>query len=458
MGLKKIFGLLVRDMNHGLNHGSIDPHDDAKLIKDGLDQNIIPQQSCQRCDWIFSELTTEASKMADIFSLRVRELVHLHFSPTLPRFLSCLFHCFKDDQEALLHKGLILIQFAVMNAIALRKILKKYDKVHNCESGMNYKSKLQAKHLDIIQSPWLIELVALYINVNGSDSLMSDELFGPLTFDFNMSAEESVLTLTLLGSEKYDCSFTCPICLDIVFQPYALSCGHIFCKSCACLAARVLIIDGFKYASPESNCPVCRESGVYAKSVCMPEIGLLLQRRLKPPMYTYWGWPEKGSEMVTRYPGVYPESWIFAITEYFSLLNTPVDQWLKIVGFNLEGATAEWFQWMTRNGLITTWARFEESVRNCFGPSEYEDPNGALSKLLQLGTVKDYQREFEKLMNRATDIPDSLLISFYIFRLKLHLQREFLVIPRPTTPSDAIFVMHYLPRLVGWTNSSEAVR
>ncbi|GJT85433.1 reverse transcriptase domain-containing protein [Tanacetum coccineum] len=111
-------------------------------------------------------------------------------------------------------------------------------------------------------------------------------------------------------------------------------------------------------------------------------------------------------------------------------------KWLKIVGFNLEGAAAEWFQWMTRNGLITTWAKFKESVRNCFGPSEYEDPNGALSKLLQLGKVKDYQWEFEKLMNRATDIPDSLLISFYISGLKLHLQREFLV-SRPTILGDA---------------------
>ncbi|GJZ89994.1 hypothetical protein Tco_0661921 [Tanacetum coccineum] len=45
-------------------------------------------------------------------------------------------------------------------------------------------------------------------------------------------------------------------------------------------------------------------------------------------------------------------------------------------------------------------ARFEESVKNCFGPSKYEDMRGALSKLLQLGTVEDYQREFEKLMNR----------------------------------------------------------
>ncbi|GKC37108.1 hypothetical protein Tco_1049492 [Tanacetum coccineum] len=101
---------------------------------------------------------------------------------------------------------------------------------------------------------------------------------------------------------------------------------------------------------------------------------------------------------VLKFSGVYPESWIFAITEYFSLLNTPADQWLKIVGFNLEGAAAEWFQWMTRNGLITTWARFEESVRNY--------------------------------------IPNSLLISYYISGLKLHLQRKLLV-SKPTTLGDA---------------------
>ncbi|GKA84889.1 hypothetical protein Tco_0806543 [Tanacetum coccineum] len=81
-------------------------------------------------------------------------------------------------------------------------------------------------------------------------------------------------------------------------------------------------------------------------------------------------------------------------------------------------------------------ARFKESVKNRFGPSKYEDPKGALSKLLQLGTVEDYQLEFEKLMNRVTDIPDSLLISFYISRLKLNLQHVLLV-SRPTTLGDA---------------------
>ncbi|GJV78676.1 ty3-gypsy retrotransposon protein [Tanacetum coccineum] len=139
---------------------------------------------------------------------------------------------------------------------------------------------------------------------------------------------------------------------------------------------------------------------------------------------------------VPKFSGVDPESWLFSVNEYFSLLNTPADQRLRIVGFNLEGAAAEWFRWMTRNGLITDWVRFEESVRNRFGPSKYEDPQGALSKLLQTGTVAEYQGEFEKLMNRVTDISETLLISFYISGLKLTLQRELLV-SKPTTLGDA---------------------
>ena len=107
---------------------------------------------------------------------------------------------------------------------------------------------------------------------------------------------------------------------------------------------------------------------------------------------------------VPKFTGADPESWIFAITEYFALLATPENQRLRVVGFNLEGDVAEWFRWMTRNKLITSWDGFLDSVRNRFGPSKYEDPQGALSKLLQTGTVAHYQSELEKLMNRVTDI------------------------------------------------------
>ncbi|GKA57447.1 hypothetical protein Tco_0756635 [Tanacetum coccineum] len=49
------------------------------------------------------------------------------------------------------------------------------------------------------------------------------------------------------------------------------------------------------------------------------------------------------------------------------------------------------------------------------------DAEYTLSKLLQMGTVEDYQREFEMLIKRVT-ISESLLKSFYISRLKLDLQ------------------------------------
>ncbi|GJY96610.1 hypothetical protein Tco_0513520 [Tanacetum coccineum] len=50
------------------------------------------------------------------------------------------------------------------------------------------------------------------------------------------------------------------------------------------------------------------------------------------------------------------------------------------------------------------------------------DAEYALSKLLQMGTVVEYQREFEKLLKRVTGISESLLKSFYIYGLKPALQ------------------------------------
>ncbi|GJS10158.1 retrotransposon-related protein [Tanacetum coccineum] len=139
---------------------------------------------------------------------------------------------------------------------------------------------------------------------------------------------------------------------------------------------------------------------------------------------------------VPKFNGTEPESWILSIQEYFDLLQTTEDQRLKVVGFNLEGAAAEWFRWMSRNKLIMSWEGFLESVCHRFRPCKYEDPQGSLSKLLQTGTVAQYQSEFEKLMNRVTDRSENLLISFYISGLKPTLQLELLV-AKPTSLGEA---------------------
>ncbi|GKE90252.1 polypyrimidine tract-binding protein homolog 3 isoform X1 [Tanacetum coccineum] len=66
----------------------------------------------------------------------------------------------------------------------------------------------------------------------------------------------------------------------------------------------------------------------------------------------------------------------------------------------------------------------------------YQNAKDTLSKLLQMGTVAEYQNEFEILINRVTRIYESLLKSFYISVHKLALQLELLR-SKPTTLEEA---------------------
>ncbi|XP_058204344.1 probable E3 ubiquitin-protein ligase BAH1-like isoform X2 [Rhododendron vialii] len=224
-----------------------------------LDSEFCQCEACPLCDQMFfSELMKEASEIAGFFSSRVRHLLQLHIATGMQRYMICLRQCFKDDHQAMAQEGQMLIEYVTMNAIALRKILKKYDKVHRSVKGRNFKSKMRAKHIEILQSPWLIELGAFYKNC--------DEPDGPNLFSSSFSCD-------LNAAEP-----------DLVFNPYALSCGHIFCKLCACSAAKVMVFQGLKAANPESKCPVCREEGVYGDAVQMIELDLLLKKRCKD----YW--------------------------------------------------------------------------------------------------------------------------------------------------------------------------
>ncbi|GKC51303.1 hypothetical protein Tco_1074048 [Tanacetum coccineum] len=69
------------------------------------------------------------------------------------------------------------------------------------------------------------------------------------------------------------------------------------------------------------------------------------------------------------------------------------------------------------------------------------DAEDALSKLLQMGTVAEYQNEFEVLINRVTGISKSLLKTCYISGLKLALQCALLRL-NLTTLDEAFSLAH----------------
>lgn len=77
----------------------------------------------------FSELMKEASDVAGCFSSRVRRLLHLHIASGIQRYVGALRHCFINDHQDMVQEGRMLIQYVAMNALAIQKILKKYDRV-----------------------------------------------------------------------------------------------------------------------------------------------------------------------------------------------------------------------------------------------------------------------------------------------------------------------------------------
>ncbi|KAK1296183.1 putative E3 ubiquitin-protein ligase BAH1-like 1 [Acorus calamus] len=193
-----------------------------------------------------------------------------------------LCQCESYDQKTLVQEGRMLIDYITMNAIAIRKILKKYDKIHSSVNGRNFKTTLRAKHIELLQSPWLTELGAFCINSNNSDIGKSGEFIQQFSCDF--SGAEPLMTLTLSNSVNLEYNLTCAVCLDTLFNPYALGCGHLFCKGCACSSASVFLFEGPKAAPKGAKCPVCRAVGVYANSVHLAELDLLLKNRCRD----YW--------------------------------------------------------------------------------------------------------------------------------------------------------------------------
>lgn len=94
------------------------------------------------CDKIlFSELMKEASDITGYFNSRVRHLLHLHIATGIQRYVLHLRQCFTNDQHNMAQEGRILIEYIAMNAIAMRKILKKYDKVCINETIAVYQKK-----------------------------------------------------------------------------------------------------------------------------------------------------------------------------------------------------------------------------------------------------------------------------------------------------------------------------
>lgn len=118
-----------------------------------------------------------------------------------------------------------------------------------------------------------------------------------------------------------------------------------------------------------------------------------------------------------KFYGEDPTEWLSRASQYFDFQETAEAQKVALASFHLEDEAYQWWQWLERiyrdEGLEITWRVFKREIMTRFGPTKYECFDEALSRVKQTGSLKDYQRKFERIANRV-DWPQAALVGAFL--------------------------------------------
>jgi len=138
-----------------------------------------------------------------------------------------------------------------------------------------------------------------------------------------------------------------------------------------------------------------------------------------------------------------PTGWIFKAEQYFEFQNIDAPRQVQLASFHLSSVALQWYRWYTKNKGQLHWHEFVSALLHRFGPTEYDDPSEALSRLKQTTTVNAYQEAFEKLSHKVDDLPESFLVGCFIAGLKDEIRLDVRV-KQPKSLSESISVAHLI--------------
>ncbi|KAL5746499.1 hypothetical protein ACOSP7_027645 [Xanthoceras sorbifolium] len=119
-----------------------------------------------------------------------------------------------------------------------------------------------------------------------------------------------------------------------------------------------------------------------------------------------------------KFDGNDPQAWIYKAEQYFDFKEVVVEQQVQLASFHLEGIALQWHRWFAKLKGPVTWIELTKALLLRFGPTDYEDPLEALTRLKQTTTVFAYQEEFEKLSHRVDELPEKILAGCFIAGFK----------------------------------------
>jgi hypothetical protein len=96
-----------------------------------------------------------------------------------------------------------------------------------------------------------------------------------------------------------------------------------------------------------------------------------------------------------------PTSWVCRVEQFFEFQNTAEEDKVMLAAYHLEGEAQLWYQLFKETEEGASWEQLKEGLHIRYGPKQFDDFFGDLTKLRQTGTVREYLGQYERLLSRA---------------------------------------------------------
>jgi hypothetical protein len=132
-----------------------------------------------------------------------------------------------------------------------------------------------------------------------------------------------------------------------------------------------------------------------------------------------------------------PTSWVCRAEQFFRFQGTHEEYKATLASFHLEGEAQLWFQILLREGREIGWTEFKEGVFARFGPTQFYNPFGELTKLQQERSVREYQAKFESLLSKVGPLLQNQQVSCFVSGLNKVIKAD-VTVGRPLTLTSTI--------------------
>lgn len=257
-----------------------------RLLNNEVNGNAVGQDAMEKEKEFLRLIYTQLKEVDRCFEREARKVLSTYELQTAQNKcmaqLAALLTCqrgskLKDPMELAL-KARWCRHYAELNYLALRKIAKKRDRLLGGSVGEEFmlaclRGEVNARAF--MSASLLAELAAIETIMTERAVQMEKKQQQVLPSSQGLEQSLTVVdeaattppTAIIEEGVEVDRDHTCAVCLDLLYQPVSLSCGHVFCSRCALASAvghqrlignaEQLLLSAACY-STDKPCPCCR--------------------------------------------------------------------------------------------------------------------------------------------------------------------------------------------------------